>query len=829
MNKRSYLLLINFWIASFTIQAQFTHQPSSGEIRLRLKKLLTLGSVLYIAAHPDDENTLAIGYYANEKLMSTAYLSLTRGDGGQNLIGNELRDKLGLIRTQELLAARRIDGGLQYFTRANDFGFSKGPEETLRIWDKEEVLRDVLKVIRSFKPDIVICRFPPDARAGHGHHTSSALLALEAFEKSADPAVFPDQVAQHGAWKPRRVFLNVSRFFNSSINEKTPGIITIDMGGYNPLLGVSYPELSATSRSMHKSQGFGSRARRGYTPEFFELQRGDSVKNDLLENINTTWSRIPGGKNIEILIRETQQKFKDEEPWLVVQDLLQIRKQISLLGPDTWRDRKLIEVNALIRDCLGLYAEVTADYYFQAPGAVAEFTIEVQNRSKTDLIVSHFLLPEIGLDSSLNKKISQGAQLVFNLKKKLPANIPFSPPYWLKEKHGIGLFTVADPFLIGRPENPPALTGKFVFKIGDELLDINVPVLFKSTDPVRGEIYRPVEITPPVSIEPFETVDIFPDLKPKAIRVNIRSLSQTRQSGVLKVNVPLGWKITPEQVAFSLEKKGALATHSFEITPPISIQEASMKLTAVVNGVEYQSAIEQITYDHIPVQTLQSPSEIRLIRSDIKVVAKRVAYIQGAGDEIPSALRSVGVDVTVLKDEEISAGTLNSFDAVVLGIRALNTNPAIATIIPNLLSYSENGGVVILQYNTTGELAVEKFSPFPITLSRERVTEEQSAVRMLEPGHPALIFPNKITEKDFDGWVQERGLYFPGKWDQAFTALFSMNDIGEPERKGSLLIARHGKGWFVYTGLSFFRQLPEGVSGAYRIMANLISLKHAPK
>lgn len=826
--KKIYLFLF-FAFSALASEAQFRHQPASGEIRLRLKKLASLGSVLYIAAHPDDENTLAIGYYANERLMTTAYLSLTRGDGGQNLIGGELRDKLGLIRTQELLAARRVDGGIQYFTRANDFGFSKGPEETLKIWDKEAVLRDVLKVVRSFKPDIIICRFPPDSRAGHGHHTSSALLALEAYEKSDDPSVFPDQVAQYGTWKPRRVFLNVSRFFNASINEKTPGIITVDMGGYNPLLGISYPELSATSRSMHKSQGFGSRARRGYTPEFFELQKGDSVRKDLLESINTGWSRVIGGKNIEALIFPLYEKFKDEQPWLIVPDLIKIRKQISSLAPDIWRDRKLAEVNALIIDCLGLYAEVTADHYNQSPGKMAEFSVEVQNRSNSEVTLLNIFLPELKNDSLFNKKILGGGQVVFNFKKILPISLSFSPPYWLKEKHGTGLFTVANPDLIGLPENPPALSARFVFRINEELLEYSVPVLYKSTDPVRGEVYRPVEITPPVSIEPGQAVEIFPDQKTKVIRVNVRALVSGTQNGLLKARVPAGWKVSPAEVSLSLNKKGAFETHLFEVTPPVAPGEGSFQISALIEGKEFQSAVGEITYDHIPVQTLQSSSEIRMIRSDIQYSARRVGYIQGAGDEIAVSLRSIGVEVTELKVSEITSESLKSFDAVMLGIRAINANPEITSILPALNSYCQDGGVVIMQYNTTGDLAVEKFSPFPLTISRERVTEEQSPVKILEPSHPAFNFPNKITTNDFNGWVQERGLYFPGKWDPAYTALLSMNDFNEPERKGSLLTARFGKGWFVYTGISFFRQLPEGVTGAYRLMANLISLKNVPK
>lgn len=825
----SRLFFLTFVFSAIAVCAQFQPQLTSGEIRLKLEKLNTLGSVLYIAAHPDDENTLAIGYYSNERKMTAAYLSLTRGDGGQNLIGRELREKLGLIRTRELLEARKIDGGIQFFTRANDFGFSKGPEETLSVWDKNEVLYDVLKVVRSFRPDIIICRFPPDSRAGHGHHTSSALLALEAYEKADDPSVFPEQVAQYGLWKPRRVFLNVSRFFNQNINENTPGVITIDMGGYNPLLGVSYPELSAASRSMHKSQGFGSRARRGYTPEFFELQRGDSVKSDLLEGINTSWSRVPGGKKIETLIKKTIAGFNDDQPWLSVPALLNIRKQINLLEQGIWKSRKLNEVNRLIADCLGLYVEIAADHYFQSPGRKAEFSVEIQNRSKLDMSLNGFMLPELRIDSALNGMLKAGGQLVFQVKKQLPSDLKYSPPYWLKEKHGPGLFTVTDKSQIGMPENKPALNGIFKFRLGDQLVEVSVPVLFKSTDPVRGEVYRPVEITPLVSLEPSQSAELFPSTGVKHIRLKIRSLVALNNQGIIRPVVPEGWKVSPQQISFSFDKKDQIRSAEFDVTPPQGASEGLLAVVAEINGKSFNTAVEEVAYDHIPVQTLQYPAEIKLIRTDIRIEAKKIGYILGAGDDIPASLRSLGIDVTELKNEEISLQLLSGFDAIVLGIRALNTNDNIRAIMPDLLKYCEAGGTLITQYNTNGDLQTDQFSPFGLTISRERVTEENAPVTILAADHPAINFPNRITEKDFEGWVQERGLYFPGRWDPAFTPVLSMNDTGEPERKGSLLVAKHGSGFYVYTGLSFFRQLPEGVSGAFRLFANLLSLKNAPK
>lgn len=817
----AFLLLI--FSQSITLYSQ-PKNVSSDDLLHRLQKLRVLGSVLYIAAHPDDENTLAIGYFANERLMTTAYLSMTRGDGGQNLIGGELRDRLGLIRTQELLAARRVDGGRQFFTRANDFGFSKTPEETLRIWDKQSILSDVVMVIRQFRPDVMITRFPPDARAGHGHHTSSALLALEAFDLASDPSAFPEQVSVYGTWKPKRLYLNLSRFFAPSVNESTPGVFTIDMGGYNPLLGKSYPELSAQSRTMHKSQGFGSRARRGPTPEFFEYQKGERAEKDLLEGINTSWSRVVNGQPIDGLISKTIDAFNPQMPWKSIPQLVAIRKSIEKVSDRFWQQRKLEEVDALIADCLGIYFEVTADHYYVSANYPSSLNLEFVNRSPTPVQLKKLMVKGAALDTTLNVMLKDNQQIVKNFKRLIDANLRLSGPYWLNEKHSDGLFMVRDTGLIGKPEASSALTANMVLEVEGITLNMETPVVFKSLDPVKGEWYRPVQSTPPWNMNFGSPLLFFAGNNPLSVDLTVTSVVNGELSGQVKLEVPAGWTVQPSVAPISLLKRGDVKSIKISVTPPEKGGEGWLRAEAKIGDKTYNTSIEEINYDHIPVQTIQSALEVKLVGAAVSKLGKSVAYVRGAGDEIPAALKAIGYDVTEFPEVPTRAEDLFGFDAVVLGIRALNTNESLSTGMSSLFRYTEQGGVVLSQYNTSFEIKTDKIAPLALTLGRERVTEEDAEVRFLVPDHPVLNVPNKITANDFRNWVQERGLYFGMKWDDGFVPVLSMNDKGEPARNGGLLIARYGKGYFVYTGLSFFRQLPEGVSGAYRLFANLVSL-----
>jgi LmbE family N-acetylglucosaminyl deacetylase len=822
-------IVFAFFLLPFFAISQPYQQPHSSQIKLKLKKLNFLGSVLYMAAHPDDENTDIISYLSNEKLAAAAYLSLTRGDGGQNLIGPEIRDLLGLIRTQELLAARRIDGGQQFFTRANDFGYSKSADETFQIWGKENIFHDAVKVIRQYQPDIIITRFPPDERAGHGHHTASAVLAGEAYEASGKEEVFPDQVRELGVWQVKRVYTNTGRWWNKDINENTPGVITLDVGGYSTLLGKSISEISALSSSQHKSQGWGRPGERGYSPEFLEHVKGDRAQKDIFEGIETSWSRVKGGDKIKPIVEKLIREFNEEDPSAIVPQLFQLRAAISALEDGVWKRRKLAETEQLIQDCLGLFLETKATYFQVSPGESLKANFEMVNRSKLPIHIQNISSDKLKWDTVYNSALAVNTMVVVKSNLNVDAAAEYSEPYWLKDDHGLGLFTVSKKEYIGLPENPPAIDFTFKLRVGNDELIVRRPLIYKWVDPVKGELWRPVEIVPAVFVNSSEKVVIFNNDSGKEISFTVKSSVNKPVAGKLRLELPQGWKSEPAFHSFELTKREGEQRRSFLIIPPSSESTGKVSAIAEVNGKNYSQSIQYISYDHIPIQTLLPDAEIKVAKIDLKTEGKTIAYIRGAGDDVPAALRNMGYNVWEMQDYEVTSANLKTVDAVVLGVRAVNTNARLRFFIDDLLEFVNNGGTMVVQYNTNFDYETDKFSPFNLKLGRDRVTQEDSEVRILKPDHDVLNKPNKITAKDFENWVQERGLYFPNLWDPAFETILSMNDKGEQPKESSLLVAKYGQGHYVYTGLSFFRELPEGVTGAYKLFANLVSLGQSPK
>ena len=819
---RSYFLLV-FFLPSLSF-SQPDRQPDAARIQLKLKKLNFLGSVLYMAAHPDDENTNVIAYLSNEKLATTAYLSLTRGDGGQNLIGPEIRERLGLIRTQELLAARAIDGGRQFFTRAIDFGYSKSADEAFSIWGKEAVLSDAMKVVRQYQPDVIITRFPPDERAGHGHHTASAIVAGEVFDLAAKPEVFPEQVREFGVWQVKRLYTNTGRWWNRTIDENTPGVLTLDVGGYSPLLGKSYSEISALASSQHKSQGWGRRGERGYRPEFLEPVKGAPAQKNIFEGIDTTWNRVEGGAGIQALVTRALEAFAPEDPAAIVPMLFEIRKNIRALKKGVWRDRKLQETESLIEDCLGLFMEVRAENFQCAPGEEIGVSIEILNRSDLPVQLEGLHASRLGWDSTFSRSLTNNHPVVIEIRSALDKHATFSDPYWLRAPHATGLYNVAEKEMIGMPQNAPAVEFTATVRVGGETLVLHRPLIYKWVDPVKGEQWRPFEIVPPVTLNLSENVLVFGTSEPKQVSLLVKSSSDIPQNGTVTLSLPRGWKAEPEKLSFSLPERGAEVSGTVTISPSDGEYNGSIKAVANVRGREYHRSLHTISYDHFPIQTLLPPAEAKAVRIDLKTEGELIGYIRGAGDEIPSALRNMGYEVWEMNNDEVTPANLQRLDAVVLGVRALNTNERARYFMPAVLDYVRQGGTVVSQYNTSSRMETENFAPYPITIGRERVTDETAEVRVLRPEHPVMNIPNKITRADFEGWIQERGLYFPSEWSEEYEAILSMNDKGETAKESSLLVASYGKGYYVYTGLSFFRELPEGVPGAYKLFANMISL-----
>ncbi len=826
---RKLLFLLLFLVLS-TAKAQPPQKLNSAEIHQAIKKLNFLGSVLYVAAHPDDENTRLISYLSNEVHARTGYLSITRGDGGQNLLGPELKELLGVIRTQELLAARRIDGGEQFFTRAIDFGYTKTPEETLEIWNKKEVLSDVVWIFRTFKPDVIINRFNHRTSGDtHGQHTASALLSMEASDLAKDSSGFPGQLNYTQTFEPKRLFFNTSPWFYENDeafkNADKSNFLELNTGVYFPSKGLSNPEIAALSRSRHQSQGFGSTGSRGTQTEYLELIDGNLPENssDLFAGIDTSWNRLKGGAEIGQILAQVETNFDFEDPSASLPKLVEAYLLIQDLEDSHWKDIKSQEIKKIIAASTGLFLEAISE----TPTAIAsqeiQLNLEAINRSKQDMtLLSITLNPgKVEIESNIKLQNNQDWEKTFTF--KVPDTANYTSPYWLKEEGSLGMYKVEDRQLIGLPENPGNINVRFSIRINKVEIPFEKRVVYKYNDRVKGEVYQPFEIVPPISAKINEKVLIFANSKSKVVPVTITA-GKNELSGQLSLQTSENWKINPKTANFNLIEKGASTTINFTVTPPKNQEEAILKPIVNVDGTNYSDEIVTIDYNHIPLQTLVLPSKTKLVKLNIQKKGENIGYIEGAGDVVPESLEQIGFSVTKIDPKSISASSLANFDAIVLGIRAYNTVEELKYKQPALLKYVENGGTLIAQYNVSRGMIVDQFAPFSIELSHDRVTEENAEVQFLSPDHPVLNSPNKITSKDFKNWVQERGLYFASKWAPEFTPILSMNDKNETPKNGSLLIAKYGKGYFIYTGLSFFRQFPEGVPGAFRLFSNLVSI-----
>jgi LmbE family N-acetylglucosaminyl deacetylase len=837
-------------------------QPNAAQLELALRKLGVVGSVLYIAAHPDDENSGLLAYLANQALVRTGYLSLTRGDGGQNLIGAEQGAALGLIRTQELLAARRIDGAEQFFTRARDFGYSKTPEETLRIWGREAVLADVVSVVRRFRPDVIITRFSPEPADTHGHHTASAMLAVAAFHAAADPTFHPEQLTVGVTpWQTRRLFWNRSSW-NMKPSDDRSGLIKLDVGGYNPLLGLSYGEMAADSRSMHKSQGFGVARARGPILEYFQpLDRATAGSpappapappRALFDGVDLTWSRFgksAGLRALQAAIDRAVHRFSASAPHLAIPALLEVDAALDAIPDAGWRAEKQRELRDLVLGCAGLHTEATAADFRVAPGGAIEVTASALNRSPQPITLREIHFPggeavTVG-HALVDAPGGEAGTAAFEAKRTVhvPADLPPTTPYWLQAPPAPGLFRVDDPSLIGAPESEPSLQVEFLLEVGRRRFTVRRAIAFKWTDPVAGERHRPLEVIPAVSLRPDTQVLLFTDQQPKALSVRLTA-GAPALAGVLNPELPEGWSVEPGSLPFALRNIGDEIDLRFQVRPAMAMvaigarapsPAGALRMSAEIERARFARGVTRIEHPHIPIQTVLTDAEVRLVPIELAKGGTRIGYIPGPGDEVPASLRRVGYDVTTIDDQTLSAGSgaltaaLARFDAVVVGVRAYNTNQRLPAAHAALMAYVQAGGTLVVQYNTNSRIGplASPMGPFPLEIGHDRVTDESAPVTFIDPSQPLLNAPNKIGARDFEGWIQERGLYFGATWDPRYRPLLKMNDPGERSLEGGLLCARHGKGMFIYTGLAFFRQLPAGVPGAFRLFANLLAAGRA--
>ena len=821
-----------FFIAVLTASMAYAQKPktsSSNAIYESVQKLNFLGSVLYIAAHPDDENTKLISYMSNHVKARTAYLSLTRGDGGQNLIGPEIRELLGVIRTQELLAARRVDGGEQFFSRANDFGYSKHPDETLQIWNKDDVLSDVVLAIRQFKPDVIINRFDHRTPGStHGHHTSSAMLSMEAFDLANSNTAYPNQLKQTSLWQPKRLFYNTSWWAYGSQEKfnkvNKSNMLKLDVGVYFPLKGLSNNEVAAQARSQHLCQGFGRMLERGSETEYIEFLKGDPLNDseNIFEGIDTTWSRIEGGKAIGDILYAVENNFNFTNPSQHLPQLIEAYKLLQNIEDDHFKIEKTKALKAIIEKCAGLYLEVSAENNWATQNETVKLNIEVLNRSNQQITLESIKNAN-AIKISKNINLSENEKFNFEETFKIGSHQQPTTPYWLTKKGTLGMYQVDDSKQIGLAETPRVYSVDFNLLINNVPITFTKNVIYRFSKPDKGELYRPFEVIPEVTAKITEKVIILDSDKQHDISVVVKA-GRNNIEGSVEVSHPKDWNIYPKTQKVSIKNKGEEQTLVFTVIPPKNQSEGTISPIVHVNDKDYTKELIEIDYDHIPFQTVLLPSESKVVRLDIKKKGENIAYIQGAGDVVPESLQQIGYNVRILKPEEINAETLSLFDAVVVGIRAYNTVEDLKFKQQLLFDFVAQGGNMIVQYNTNRGIKVANLAPYELELSRDRVTDEHAEVKFLAPEHPILNYPNKITQNDFEGWTQERGLYFPNKWDNNFTPILAMHDKGESVKKGSLLVAKYGKGHFIYTGLSFFREFPAGVSGAYRLFANMLSI-----
>jgi LmbE family N-acetylglucosaminyl deacetylase len=834
-------------------------------IRYSIDKLNVLGSVLMIGAHPDDENNAVLAYCSRGLKMRTGYLSCTRGEGGQNLLGPEQGALLGVLRTQELLAARRDDGGAQYFTRAIDFGFTTSVAETMSYWGHDRTLSDMVWVIRQQQPDVIILSFSGTPSDGHGHHQTSAIIGKEAYEAAGDPTRFPEQLKWVKPWHARRLMR--SRFApltppagRGGNVAATPGrggaaagpgrgpdpfpnqpVISVDAGTFDPVIGRSDREISVISRNEHRSQGQGATIVYGNSENLLSFVAGDQPQKGIFDGIDTSWNRLSGAGDTGELLAKVQREFDDLHPEKSVPGLLQARPAIEKLARqgEQWAMWKLDDIDEAITLCAGLRTEAEANAAAFVPGETAKLSLTALNRSSLPITLAGVHLSgwkDSGwkeMDAPVkNKLLAYNKPDVTTVSLPISATQPYSQPFWLKEPHEPGSYTISDQTLIGRADILPEVEARFDFTLNSAPFSITEPIHFRAADPSRGEYVRPVVVQPPFSIDLPAANFVFPLGSSRDFSVQIRALA-ANQSGEVRLQTPEGWKVSPAAAPFQLKEVGEGQEVRFHLTPPAGPLSGRFKVTAKAGSVEIASGVDVIPYSHIPAQTVLVPAEGKLSAVQLKVLARRVGYVMGSSDKVPEALRQMGCQVDLLDEKDLGSGNLAVYDAIVTGVRAYSVRADLRAAQQRLLDYVKAGGTLVVQYNNGADArispsvaeALEHLGPYPFTFGRDdaRVTDEDAPVKVLLPASPLLNVPNKITAADFAGWVQERGLYFSNKWDPKYETPIETHDKGQAELPGGMLFTRYGKGAYVFTAYSWFRELPAGVPGAYRIFANLIS------
>ncbi|WP_027380685.1 PIG-L family deacetylase [Chryseobacterium daeguense] len=822
-----------FILSFYTVfcSAQQVRPSKSSEIYREIKTLKNIPKVLYLAAHPDDENTGLLSWLINDQNVETAYLSLTRGDGGQNLLGTEQGAALGLIRTHELLEARKLDGAQQFFTRAIDFGFSKNTTDTFKQWNEDSIVADVVWVIRKFRPDVIICRFPPTAAAGHGQHAASAVVAEKAFKLAGDKTAFPDQLKYVNTWQPKRMLWNTFRF--GGINTTAENQLKVTVGQYDAQLGMGYGELAGLSRSLHKSQGAGTQSVAGIKTEYFSHVAGDPAKSTLFDGVVKTWT-AKGNVHIDQELDKIISTFNFNKPDLSLPALLALRKKIMALQDSDLKMDKLKSLDNIILSCAGFMGEVVTNQAEAVAGNNYNFRLNLISRAENPVVLEN--VKWLGQSESFNRKLSKDSLITIQHDIQIPADAAFTEPYWLaKPATNAAIFSVPNDTLVGLPETESPLNVLLDLKIASEKFQVKLPLSFKKLDPVRGDVVEALRIVPALELKFTQLLYLVKENEDLHLSLNVKVNSSKKFSNG-KINLMYNGEKLGGGELKSINGKDFTVDYIIPKAKLASINSNRLQLDAnfIADGLAYNKKQVLIQYPHLPFLQYFAPATVIVMKGDIQVKVKKVGYVQGAGDFIPEFLRIAGIQVDVLKDEDfygnlnesdgnISQNKLSQYDAIVLGVRANNTEKKLGRWMPFLWSYVKSGGNLVMQYNTNQDTTVNQLGMYSFSIANKRVTEENAEVTFLNPNHKLLNFPNKITADDFKGWVQERGAYFPDQWDAAYEPLFEMHDTGEEPLQGSTLYAKYGKGNFIYTPLAFFRQLPAGNVGAARLFFNFLS------
>lgn len=805
--------------------AQQVRPSKSSEIYRDIKTLKHLPKVLYLAAHPDDENTGLLSWLINDQNVETAYLSLTRGDGGQNLLGTEQGAALGLIRTHELLEARKLDGAQQFFTRAIDFGFSKNTTDTFKQWNADNITADVVWVIRKFRPDIIICRFPPTSAAGHGQHAASAVVAEKAFKLAGDKTAFSDQLKYVNIWQPKRVLWNTFRF--GSVNTTAENQLKITVGQYDAQLGMGYGELAGLSRSLHKSQGAGTQSVAGIKMEYFSHVIGDPAKSTLFDGITKTWTS-QGNADIDQSLDKIISDFSFNNPDLSLPALLALRKKIMALKDSDLKNDKIKALDQIILSCAGFMGEVVTNKAEAVAGENHNFKLNLISRAENPVILEN--VKWLSQSENFNRKLSKDSLITIEHTIQIPEDASLTEPYWLAKPAGnAATFSVPNDTLVGLPEAESPLNVWVDLKIGSEKFQVKLPLSFKKLDPVRGDVVELLRIVPALELKFTQPLYLAKENEDLPVSLNFK-LNSDKQFSNGKVNLIFNGKRLGGGDLKSINGKDFTVDYIIPKSELAKLNSSRLQLDAnfVADGVTYNKKQVLIQYPHLPALQYFAPATVALMKGDIQAKVKKVGYVQGAGDFIPEFLRIAGIQVDVLKDEDFYSGNgsqnkLSQYDAIVLGVRANNTEKKLGRWMPFLWSYVKAGGNLVMQYNTNQDTTVDQLGIYSFRIANKRITEENAEVKFLNPNHQLLNFPNKITANDFKDWVQERGAYFPDQWDAAYEPLFEMHDTGEAPLQGSTLYTKYGKGNFIYTPLAFFRQLPAGNVGAARLFLNFLS------